>query len=112
MKKFYLIIFLFCSVICFGQIRAVSKRVQELNSKNQKFKSYDLFSVNNDAHRNAKYFTSATDVTVLNLNEGQLQKLVEEAPNYAEISIPYQNEIVIVELFKNNILTDSFIAKD
>lgn len=112
MKKIYLLLFLFCSVISFGQIRAVSKKVQELNSKNQQFKSYDLFSVNNDVHRSAKYFTSATDVTVLNLNENQLQRLIDEAPSYLEISVPYQNEIVEVELFKQNVVTESFIAKD
>ncbi len=112
MKKIYLIIFLFCSLVSFGQIRSVSKKVQELNSKSQQFKTYNLFSVNNDAHKTAKYFTSATDVTVLNLNQNQLQKLVDEAPNYLEISIPYQSETVKVQLFKQNIVTESFIAKD
>lgn len=112
MKKIYLLTLLFCSIISFGQIRAVSKKVQELNSKNQQFKSYDLFSVNNDANKSAKYFTSATDVTVLNLNDNQLKKLVDEAPNYAKLSIPYNNQVVEVELFKNNVLTESFIVRD
>lgn len=112
MKKIYLLIFLCCSVLSFGQIRAVSKKVQELNAKSQQFKSYDLFSVNTDAHKMAKYFTSATDVTVLNLNENQLNRLVKDAPNYLSISVPYQNEIVEVQLYKQNVVTEDFIAKD
>lgn len=99
-------------MLSFGQIRAVSKKVQELNSKSQQFKSYDLFSVNNDARRTAKYFTSATDVTVLDLNNSQLRKLVKDAPDFIAVSVPYQNEIVKVELYKQDVVTDEFIAKD
>lgn len=112
MKKIHLLIFLFCSILSFGQIRAVSKKVQELNSKSQQFKSYDLFSVNNNVNKSAKYFTSATDVTVLNLNNNQLERLMNDAPSYLTISVPYQNEIVEVQLFKQNVVTDSFIVKD
>lgn len=112
MKKIYLLVFLCCSMLSFGQIRAVSKKVQELNSKSQPFKSYDLFSVNNDANRTAKYFTSATDVTVLNLNEVQLNKIVSDAPSFLAVSVPYQNEIVEVELYKNGVVTEGFTAKD
>src|SRR5690606_27231641 len=102
---------LFCSIISFGQIRSVSTKVQELNSQKE-FKSYDLFSVDNNVYKATKYFTSATDVTVLNLDETQLQRLLTEAPEYIEVTIPYYNEMVEVELFKQNIFTESFIAKD
>lgn len=112
MKKIHLIIFLLCSAISFGQIRSVSNKIQELVSKNQEFQSYELFSVNNDVYKTTKYFTSATDVTVLNLDETQLQRLLDEAPEYIEIAIPYQGEMVEVELFKHNIFTESFFARD
>lgn len=111
MKKTFLFTLLFCSIISFGQIRSVSTKVQELNSQKE-FKSYDLFSVDNNVYKATKYFTSATDVTVLNLDETQLQRLLTEAPEYIEVTIPYYNEMVEVELFKQNIFTESFIAKD
>lgn len=111
MKKTSFIILLLCSVISFGQIRSVSTKVQELSSKNE-FKKYDLFSADNNVYKATKYFTSATDVTVLNLDETQLERLLQEAPEYIEVTIPYQNEMVEVELFKQNIFTESFIAKD
>lgn len=112
MKNVYLITLFLCSLFCFGQIRSVSKKVQELNSKNQQFKGYNLFTVNSDVQKATKYFTSATDVTVLNLNENQLNRLMEEAPNYVKIAVPYQNTTVEVELFKHNIFTEGFVAKD
>ena len=111
MKKTFLFTLLFCSIISFGQIRSVSTKVQELSSQKE-FKSYDLFSVDNNVYKATKYFTSATDVTVLNLDETQLQRLLTEAPEYIEVTIPYYNEMVEVELFKQNIFTESFIAKD
>src|SRR5690606_3516519 len=112
MKKLYLVLLLLSFAISYGQIRAVSKEVQQLNAKKQEFKAYNIFSKNNDAQKVAKYFTSATDVTVLNLNENQLEMLMKEAPSYIEVSVPYQNQMVEVELFKHNVVTDSFVAKD
>lgn len=112
MKKLYLLILLFCSIISFGQTHAVSKKIQTLNSKSQQFKTYDLFSLDLDSRKAAKYFTSATDVTVLDLNQNQLNRLMNDAPAYLEISVPYQNQTVDVQLYKQGVVTESFIAKD
>jgi len=112
MRKLYLLTLLFCSFAAFGQIRAVSKKVQELNARNQAYVSYNLFTKNNDVQKASKYLTSATDVTVLNLNSDELKRIAEEAPKFLTVSIPYQNEMVNVQLYKENILTDTFVAKD
>src|SRR5690606_28301440 len=111
-KKLYLLTLLFCSFVAFGQIRAVSKKVQELNAKNQAFVSYNLFAKDSDVQKASKYLTSATDVTVLSLNSNELERITEEAPMFLTVSIPYQNEMVNVQLYKETIITDSFIAKD
>lgn len=112
MKKLYLLTFLFCSFVAFGQIRAVSQKVQELNAKNQAFVSYDLFSKNNDIQKASKFLTSATDVTVLNLNSEELERIADEAPMFLTVSIPYQNEMVHVQLYKETVITEDFVAKD
>ena len=113
MKKFYILTMLFfCSVLCFGQTRTVSKKIQELTSQNQPFKSYDLFSANTDVQKTGKYLKSASDVSVLELNQAQLQKLVADKPQTLSFSIPYNGEIVKVNLYKDNVLADDFVARN
>ena len=113
MKKSYILtMLLFCSILSFGQMHSVSHKIQELTSKNQVFKSYDLFSENSDLQKSGKYLKSASDVSVLNLNQPQLQKLVTDKPETLSFSVPYNGEAIKVNLYKENILTDDFTARN
>ena len=112
MKKFYLITLLLCCGLAFGQSRMVAKKIQELNSKTQPFENFNLFTKNNDTQKSSKYLTSASDVTVLNLNTQELDRVVEDAPAFISIAVPYQNEVLQVELYKQDILTDGFKVVD
>lgn len=113
MKKFYILtMLLFCSIFSFGQMRAVSQKIQELSSKHQTFKNYDLFSENDDAHKSGKYLKSASDVSILNLNQLQLQKLVADKPETLSFTVPYNGVDVNVNLYKDNILADDFTARN
>lgn len=113
MKKLYILtMLLFCSIFSFGQMRMVSQKIQELNAKNQAFKSYDLFSEDNNAQKAGKYLKSASDVSVLDLNEAQLQKLMADKPETLTFSVPYNGTEVTVNLYKDNILSDDFSARN
>ena len=112
MRKFYLILLLLCCGLAFGQSRVVAKKIESLNAKSQPFTGYDLFSKNNDTQKASRYLTSATDVTVLNINQQELQRVVEEAPEFISIAVPYQDEMIEVQMYKQNILTDEFKVKD
>jgi len=93
-------------------MHTVSQKVQELTSKNQAFVSYDLFSENMDVQKTDKYLKSASDVSVLDLNPSQLQKLLADKPGTLSFSVPYNGETVNVKLYKDNILADDFIARN
>ena len=112
MRNFYLILLLLCCGLAFGQSRVVAKKIESLNAKSQPFTGYDLFSKNNDTQKASRYLTSATDVTVLNINQQELQRVVEEAPEVISIAVPYQDEMIEVQMYKQNILTDEFKVKD
>lgn len=112
MRNFYLILLLLCCGLAFGQSRVVAKKIESLNAKSQPFTGYDLFSKNNDTQKASRYLTSATDVTVLNINQQELQRVVEEAPEFISIAVPYQDEMIEVQMYKQNILTDEFKVKD
>lgn len=112
MRNFYLILLLLCCGLAFGQSRVVAKKIESLNAKSQPFTGYDLFSKNNDTQKASRYLTSATDVTVLNINQQELQRVIEEAPEFISIAVPYQDEMIEVQMYKQNILTDEFKVKD
>ncbi len=112
MKKIYVMTLLLFVSFAFGQNRMVAKKIQELNAKSQPFTGYDLFSKNNDVQKASKFLTSATDVTVLNINQQQLGQIMADAPEFIAIAVPYQNEMVEVQMYKQNILTDDFKVKD
>ena len=112
MKKFSLLVLLICSTLAFGQSRVVSQKVQSLNTMKQQFSSYQMFTKNTDTGKSMKYNSSATDVTVLNLNAAELSRMMNEAPNYISLAIPYMNESIEVQLYKQDVLTDTFFATD
>lgn len=112
MKKIYVLTLLLCMSFAFGQSRVVSKKIQELSVKSTTFTNYQLFTKNNDVQKSAKFLTSATDATVLEISSTELNRIVDEAPNYISLAVPYQSELIEVQLYKENILTEGFIAKD
>ncbi|MFA5620482.1 MAG: T9SS type A sorting domain-containing protein [Weeksellaceae bacterium] len=112
MRKLSFLMLLICSGIVFGQMRAVSQKVQDLNTTRQDFKAYDLFTKDMNTQKSAKYLDAVTNVTVLEINTDNLQKIVNEAPEFLSLKVPYENELVDLQLYKNEVLTDSFHATD
>src|SRR5690606_23520801 len=111
MKNFYLVALLILCHLAMGQSRMVAKQIEDFNSKNLKFENFNLFTKSVDK-KSAKYRSSASDVSVLDLNESELFDLVRQAPNLIQISVPYQDEIIEVQLYKQNVLTDDFKIVD
>lgn len=112
MKNFLILLLLFSSVATFGQMRKISQKIQEMNTLRKPFSEYDLFTKNEDTQKTAKYLSSATDVTVLNLNMQELNRIVAESPDYINLKIPFQDEMIDVQLYKQNVLTDDFHVED
>lgn len=111
MKKISLLLILLCSFTVFGQMKMVSKKVEHLNQTKQTFAEFQLFSISGDQKSN-KYLGSATDVTVLKLNNNELSRVLREAPEHINLSIPYLNKAISVQLFKQEVPAESFIATD
>lgn len=111
MKKIGFLVLLLCSVIGFGQSGAVSQKVQDLMTAKRQFNDFELFTKNVE-NKTAKYMESASDVTVLNLNSSELNRIMDESPELITLSVPYQDREIAVKLYKYNVLTDTFFATD
>lgn len=112
MKKYYLLLMLMTFSVLWGQSMKIPQKMQELIQQKQNFVSYDLFSKNEDPLRSTKYQKAATDVTLLKLNDAQLAKVSKDAPSFLEFVVPYQSEEIVVQLFKQTVLTQDFQAKN
>ncbi|SDR08251.1 Por secretion system C-terminal sorting domain-containing protein [Chryseobacterium soldanellicola] len=108
-KKILLLGILQCFIFGFSQtLRPVAQKISEYHAKNESFKKYDLFAVNKNSSKFPEYKRAATDISVLSVNSAELKKLVNDKPEYVEVSFPYNDKQITVELYKNQIFTSSF----
>lgn len=112
MKRLSFLILLICSTMMFGQIGQVSLKIQELTMAKKQFNSFELFERNTDTGKSTKYLSSATDVTVLKIDNSELNRIKNEAPELITLSVPYKSKDIDVIMYKQNILTDDFFATD
>ncbi len=112
MKKFYVLVLLLFMGFAFGQSRIVAKKVNEFILNNKQAVEFNLFSKSKNVQKAQKYTKAATDVTILDLNKSELQKIINDAPGFISLKVPYKDEIVDVQLYQQNIFTDSFEVLD
>lgn len=106
MKKILLLL-LFTSAMFAQELKQVPKQILSLQSKNMKFDKISLFSINeNYNHKN--FEEEVGNATVLKLNQNALSSVVSEKPNYLQFSLPYNNKLIDIVLYKVQIETSDF----
>lgn len=109
MKHIYSIFLLFFSLSLFGQhANRLAEKVSEHRQNNEEFEQYQLFSINPSEEKTALYRIAAKDAVVLTLDFHELKRLLNNKPETIEISFPYKNTNITVELFKKELFTESF----
>lgn len=94
------------------EAKPIAKKIEHYHQERVKFEPYRVFSRNTSPEKVDLYNEMAKDAVVLNLNSDELERLQSERPEVIEISFPYQDHEITVELFRKNILTDGFYATD
>ncbi|MEI7487300.1 MAG: M12 family metallo-peptidase, partial [Chryseobacterium sp.] len=109
-KKNLLISILQCFMFGFCQdLKPIAQKISEYHNQNKSFEKHDIFEVNKTSNKLAEYKRAATDITVLTLNSGELQRIISDKPEFIEISFPFEGDKKItVELYKNQIFTNDF----
>ncbi|EJL67520.1 T9SS type A sorting domain-containing protein [Chryseobacterium populi] len=109
-KKILLLCILQCFFIGFSQhLKPIPQKISEYHDQGESFVRYDLFEINKASGKMAVYKRAATDITVLNINQTELKKIIKDQPHLIEISFPFDgNKQITVELYKNQIFTNDF----
>lgn len=106
MKKI-LFMLLFTGAMFSQELKQVPKQILEIQSRNENFTKVSLFEINEnfDLKKIEKEVDGATVVT---LNQSALVSVVSQKPNYLQFSLPYNNKLIDVVLYKVQIEAADF----
>lgn len=106
MKKIILFLILVCNCTAFSQ-NIIAKKVQDLIENNTKFLPFSIFK-NNQLVVNKEVNDAVALASVFEINKVEISKIVTKNPDYIELTIPYQNKNVVVQLYKTDIFAENF----
>lgn len=89
-------------------LKPVAKEVADLESRKVSFTKVSLFTKENSTQKLAKYENAARDISVLKLNKSQLSQVVSQKPQALELTYPFENREMTVELVKVDIFSNEF----
>jgi Secretion system C-terminal sorting domain/Metallo-peptidase family M12 len=106
MKKYILTISVLLNFLCFSQ-QKVAEKISELTSKNTKFESFTIFnSVESSTEKSVNDVVENASLAKLKISD--INNIVQNKFEYLEIQIPYQDEIIPIQLFKVNPFAEGF----
>lgn len=106
MKKILTIASLFSFFLLFSQ-NNIAKRVQSLQSEKAIFKNFKVLNVTQDLPSNA-INTVVSNATFANIDLNAVNQIVASKPKTIELDIPYNNEILKIELYQVDLFAEGF----
>ena len=103
--------FIFVNLVFSQNLRPIAQKVQNAADAKKSFVRYDLFTEDLSPLKKAQYNKAAEGVTVLNIQQAEIQRLISERPDAMEISFPFEGETIQLELVKSEIFTHDFKVK-
>ena len=98
-------------IVVFGfsqNLKPIAQKVADQKSKNRSFAKFSPFTKDVASKNASIYNAEAADVTIMQLQPAELQKILEDKPTALELTFPYENGELTLELVKNNIFTTDF----
>lgn len=119
-KVLSFLLLIFINVVGFSQLRPIAKKINDFQSKKERFVNVKPFILDDTSSKQSKYMVSATDAKVLKLQSSELSRIVAGRPNAIEMSLPYNGSEMTVQLIQNDIFggkglivnTDKGLYKD
>lgn len=110
MKKILQLFFAVC-IFGFGfsqNLKPVAQKIAAKKTAKKNFIKFSPFTRDVASRNEAVYKNEADGVTILKLKSSELQTIVSEKPEALELSFPFEDREITVELVKNDILTTDF----
>lgn len=111
MKKLTTILFIILSSLVFSQNSfKVSEKIDYYHNNNYTFRNFSFFQKTNKPSLIEKISNAVNNPTILEIDSDEIKRIYQEKPLLIEFSIPYNNTFIDVELYKKDILEDSFVV--
>lgn len=104
MKKIYLVLALFSAFTLFAQ-QKVAEHIQQLTGEGKSFRNVAPLSIVTPQDSKAAVVRDATFAAI---DTQTLQSIVTEAPETFSLSVPYDNAVVKIQLYKVDIFAPGF----
>ncbi len=89
-------------------LKPIAEKVKQAQTANKTFVKYNLFSVDASAQKQKLYEAAAEGITVMKLNQTEIQRINAERPEALEMTFPFEGKNITVELVKNKFFTNDF----
>lgn len=106
MKKLLTMVLLVFATALFAQ-KKVAQKVQELISRNETFHNYSILSQLN-LPLSADIKKTVDKAGAVQLQMDVLQQLMTDSKNAIEITVPYQQKSITVQMYRANVLAEGF----
>ncbi|WP_312766517.1 T9SS type A sorting domain-containing protein [Epilithonimonas sp.] len=110
MKKILQLLFSMC-LLGFGTaqgLKPIAQKVADQKMAKRNFVKFSPFTKDVASRNEAVYKNEADGVAIMQLKSTELQKIVSERPQAMELSFPFENGEMTVELVKNDIFAGGF----
>ena len=108
-RKLQLLFAIFLGILGFAQaLKPVAREVADFHTRRVGFEKFTLFVKEISAQKQAKYQQAAADAVTLKLNQSQLSQIISHKPQALELTFPFENRELTVELVKVDIFSIGF----
>lgn len=88
--------------------KPIAREISDYKMRKIGFEKFTLFTKENSTQKQAKYQQAASDVSVLKLNKSQLLQVTSQKPQAMEMTYPFENGEMTVELVRVDIFSNEF----
>jgi hypothetical protein len=113
MRKFTPLFLLLLTFFGFSQnSNKIAERINDYHQNGYSFENYSVFDKMDNRDLAEELSSTVNNVNLLQLNDAQIKKIYQDQPLLIQLSIPFNNNMIEVELYKKDILEESFKLTD
>lgn len=115
MKRLYYcfaLVFLLSLTLSAQTLKPIPQQVQDLHDQQLNFQNFGVFNLKNSPETSPALKQQAENAVSFDVDSSKLNQLLVEKPKGIEITFPYEEETITVELYKKDIFTEAFVAFD
>lgn len=110
-KKLQLIVILLFGFLGFAQsLKPIAKEVNDYRTRKVVFEKFNMFEKDASVQKQAKYQQAAKDAAVLKIDPAKLSAIISSKPEAMEMSFPFENRELIVQMVKVDLYANDFKA--